>query len=194
MNSIAGFEQSQHVRILILSDSHNNRNAVHRILQQHESQCDAAVFCGDGARDFLSQVTLPCAAVRGNNDSSLCHIHAGTTARTETLNAVEWLVVCGRRIMLTHGHLFYDTERLLLTAQEQQADIVLYGHTHVAQARWHQNLLLLNPGSCSLPREGQLPGFCILSLAMGKTPEYQFYALSATGKSSFYMFSDRANP
>ena len=194
MNSIIGFEQASHANILILSDSHNNRNAVHKILQQHEAHCHAAVFCGDGARDFLSQVSLPCAVVRGNNDSSLCHIHTGTAERIESLNAIEWFTVCGKRIMLTHGHLFYDTMRLVYAAQEQTADIILYGHTHIAHAQWQQNTLLLNPGSCSLPRNGQSPAFCILSLALHKTPEYYFYTLSATGTSSRYTFSDSMNP
>ncbi len=59
----------------------------------------------------------------------------------------------GKRIFLTHGHLFgvkSGTARLLLEARRLGADIALFGHTHQPFcAREPDGLWVMNPGACS---------------------------------------------
>ena len=59
------------------------------------------------------------------------------------------------RIIQTHGHLFqinFSFQKLDLWAQEEDADICLYGHLHIPDAWKEGRTLFLNPGSVSLPR------------------------------------------
>ena len=59
------------------------------------------------------------------------------------------------RIIQTHGHLFqinFSFKSLDLWAQEEDADICLYGHLHIPDAWKEGRTLFLNPGSVSLPR------------------------------------------
>ncbi len=57
------------------------------------------------------------------------------------------------RIFVTHGHL-YSKMSLMMKAKEAKADIVCYGHTHVKELAFHDEMLVLNPGSTTLPRDG----------------------------------------
>jgi len=65
--------------------------------------------------------------------------------------------VCGKKIFLTHGHRYGVKEnlsRLRYKALETGADIVLYGHTHIAKIDFEEGIWYINPGSASLPRDG----------------------------------------
>ena len=61
--------------------------------------------------------------------------------------------LCGKRILFTHGHTYNEKsgrERLKAWAREQNADIVLYGHTHLAETEYDEGVYFVNPGSlCS---------------------------------------------
>jgi putative phosphoesterase len=103
-------------------------------------------FLGDVAGDaatirlLLAQRTpVPLLwAVRGNCD------FATTLPEKLTVEAA------GRKIFATHGHLYgvgYGLERLLLAADAEKADIVLFGHTHRPYCSFERGMFVLNPGA-----------------------------------------------
>ena len=58
--------------------------------------------------------------------------------------------------MLTHGHNYnvnYGLMNLSYKAEEENAQIVLYGHTHRYNVDYINNIFFLNPGSVSRPRD-----------------------------------------
>ncbi len=60
--------------------------------------------------------------------------------------------VQGKKMMVTHGHLFevkYGLNRIIYEAKEINCDVVLFGHTHNAVADYDEGLFILNPGSCN---------------------------------------------
>ena len=64
----------------------------------------------------------------------------------------------GRTIYYTHGHLQrVHTNLFMLLAQAKQygADIVLFGHTHIALVQEIDGVHFFNPGSASRPRAGE---------------------------------------
>lgn len=70
--------------------------------------------------------------------------------------------VGGHKIYMTHSHFFpyrRREERMAATAREKGCDIVLYGHTHVGAITEIDHVLLVNPGSMFLPRDGKDPSF-----------------------------------
>ena len=77
-------------------------------------------------------------------------------------------MVEGYHIFITHGHAYYVSmgeERLIQEAKERDADIVMYGHTHRPSCRKDENLLILNPGSMSYPRqEGRRPSYMLMHI------------------------------
>jgi putative phosphoesterase len=68
------------------------------------------------------------------------------------------LVLEKRRILFVHGHTFQvkqSTDLIVAEAQLVQADVALFGHTHVAMTKYVDGVYLLNPGSVCQPRHGK---------------------------------------
>ena len=63
-----------------------------------------------------------------------------------------------KMIYATHGHI-YNEEHL---PPMKRGDILLHGHTHVLKAERREGYILLNPGSVSLPKEGNVPSYGVL--------------------------------
>ena len=72
----------------------------------------------------------------------------------------------GKTIFFTHGARFGvkgDLNIAKLFARKNEADILLFGHTHVAVTDYDDGLYIMNPGSCGRPREG-LPSYGIIDI------------------------------
>lgn len=44
------------------------------------------------------------------------------------------------------------------------ADIIVYGHSHVGNEEHINNKIIINPGSISQPRDGLAPSFMIIEI------------------------------
>jgi len=144
-------------RILVLSDTHGSKLWMEKALTA-AGRIDEIFHLGDHVRDAVSladQTKLPVSFVKGNCDFG-------------DFPLKEMRVVCGKRILLTHGHQLavkYTLDRLIYAGEEANADAVLYGHTHRAYLEFSGGLLLLNPGSAAEPRDGGKHTAAILSVS-----------------------------
>lgn len=128
------------MKILVVSDTHGN---TFKLLQAHQEAgpVDAIIHLGDGEADtaILEEIeTCPVFKVAGNCD-------IGSAAPRELL--LEWYQ---KRIMVCHGDRYgvkMGLSRLIDQAEAEQIDVVLYGHTHVANQLQHGTTLILNPGT-----------------------------------------------
>jgi putative phosphoesterase len=99
----------------------------------------------------------PVWAVRGNCDL------------TKDVPEALTLVVEGATILLVHGHrqgVKHSLLRLGLYALEEEANLVLFGHTHVPVEELYEGATLYNPGSLGEPRGGK-PTFGIVTVDAG---------------------------
>ncbi len=137
------------MRIVIISDSHRRTGVIDKILT---AQKDAryVFFLGDNAADIedfeylYPDKTFFC--VSGNCDFG------------SMLPSVGVEIINGVKILYTHGHTFgvkYGTQRLLEAALQNGCSLALYGHTHISKIVYEDGLYIVNPGSCSSPREGR---------------------------------------
>lgn len=132
------------MKILLLSDTHGNLSGMQKALEKFGANADYIVHCGDGTRgeakwlrENVRHAGVIC--VRGNCDF------------TDKLKDVEFFEVCSKRIMVTHGHLFgvkYELGNLSYKAEEQGAELVFFGHTHICADETLGNVRMINPGSC----------------------------------------------
>ncbi len=70
-------------------------------------------------------------------------------------------------MFLCHGDSYrvkYGLDMLEKKAKEVRADIVIFGHTHVPLNIKKDNILYINPGSLSLPRDLSRRGFIIINI------------------------------
>ncbi|MGN0443071.1 MAG: YfcE family phosphodiesterase [Acutalibacteraceae bacterium] len=129
------------MRILVMSDSHGNARNVSYAIEQ-ENTAEYIVHLGDGERDMEPHLwaypNKTVIQISGNCD--FC-----------SMNPSSQLFICeGRRIFATHGHPYYvksGLTSLYFAAKEKNADIALFGHTHIAHLEIYNGITFLNPGS-----------------------------------------------
>ena len=68
------------------------------------------------------------------------------------------LVIEGKTFFATHGHV-YNTDHL---PPLKKGDILIHGHTHVLKAENMGDYIWLNPGSVSIPKEGNPRTYAVL--------------------------------
>ena len=129
------------MKLIVFSDSHRELDYMRDVIVREKP--DYVFHLGDHDADaqIISQEfqTLPVAMVRGN-----CDRWSNTP---ETLTPV----LDGVRFFLCHGHTYgvkSGISTAIYAAMEQEADVLLYGHTHIAEQDEVNGLMILNPGSC----------------------------------------------
>ena len=129
--------------IIVMSDSHGDREIVSNIKQRYQGEVDAIFHNGDSELPSSDPIWDGIKVVRGN-----CDYDTGYPERLTTY--LDDIVIAQ-----THGHLYninFTWDRLDLFAQEEDADICLYGHLHRAAAWRNGNTVFINPGSVLQPR------------------------------------------
>lgn len=118
-------------------------------------EADRVVHTGDFTRepvlDAIRAEAGHLLAVAGNNDEAAVRERV---PETRTFDAM------GRRFVVTHGHQQDDTARSLLARQED-ADVLMVGHSHRPEIRDLGEMVEVNPGSYADPRWYQ-PAFAVV--------------------------------
>ena len=132
-------------RVLIVSDSHGLSRELMEIKTRH--QVDYHIHCGDSELEYHSEPLQGYYKVRGNCDFD------------RNFPEEEIIQLDGMKFLVVHGHLHgvkFGHGTLIARAKEVDADVVCYGHTHIALATKEDNHLIINPGSIVYPR-GSFP-------------------------------------
>lgn len=135
------------MKIGVMSDTHGDQAAVRQGIKA-AGPMDMWLHAGDYSQDasYLAKlVNVPVFAARGNCDGQ-------ATAKID-----EFIEVAGKKIWITHGHRYgvkQGVSQLVEWGRHYEVDIVIYGHTHIPDSRWEENLLVFNPGSAAEPRSG----------------------------------------
>lgn len=141
-------------KILILSDTHGLVLPIQEIIQHHPD-CSAIFHCGDSELMNFDPTLKKMHVVRGNCD------YDRTLPNDLTID------IGKHKIYSTHGHLYgvkSSLDQLATKAQSMNADIALYGHSHVAKVDHINGVTLINPGSIAYPRGRKEPTYAILTL------------------------------
>lgn len=146
------------MKILIVSDTHRKHENLNVVLERTQP-VDMVIHLGDaeGEEDYIRELAgCPLEIVAGNNDFFSC------------LPREKELEIGKYRVLITHGHYYYvnagiaDIER---EASARNFDIVMFGHTHRPIIDYAKDIIALNPGSLSYPRqEGKRPSYIMMEL------------------------------
>ena len=142
------------VKILVLSDSHRTMTYMEQAIELEKP--DYVIHLGDHVRDAedLRQLywKLPILSVRGNCDFS-------SDTKEEVLTEYGDF-----RFLVAHGHRYGVKSGLLryaMAAIEKQADVALFGHTHLPYCEQYHGIWMLNPGSCG---SGSRPSYGMIEI------------------------------
>lgn len=147
------------MKILVISDTHGDTRKAEKAIRANRG-IDLMIHLGDyiGDAQKLSALFpgIPIEYVCGNCDFI-----------NNDIPAEKMLEVCGKRIFITHGHRYsvkWGYERLIYRGLEQEADIVLFGHTHIPELMEEGQTYLINPGSTSEPRGYSDASYAIIEI------------------------------
>ncbi|NLV75498.1 MAG: metallophosphoesterase [Tissierellia bacterium] len=134
------------MRIFVVSDTHGNTiDFINKVnsMKKPELFIHLGDYVEDGEK-IEKKTGVETVIVKGNGD----YFHP-------KYNEDEILNIKGKTLLLTHGHnhgVRYGIDRLLYKAYEVGADLVLFGHTHLPFFHEEDGIILVNPGSASMPR------------------------------------------
>lgn len=128
--------------ILMMGDLlyHGPRNPV----PEHYDPKKCAAMYNEYAQEMI--------VIRGNCDAEVDQM----MLKIPVLSPFMIFPIEGRRMVLTHGHHPFSDYFL------EKGNVVLYGHTHVLRAEEEEGIIYLNPGSVSLPKEGNPRTYAML--------------------------------
>ena len=165
------------MKIRFASDIHGSAYYCRKMLEAFErSKAERLVLLGDilyhGPRNDLPKEYAPkeviamlnplrsrIYAVRGNCDTEVDQM----VLQFPILADYALLSFNGRTFYATHGHVFNQDH----LPPVQEGDILIHGHTHVLKAEQVEaegigKITVLNPGSTSIPKEGNPPTYALL--------------------------------
>lgn len=159
------------MKYLIISDIHGSLPRLEQALRFYDEwHCDMLCILGDiinyGPRNGLPEGLDPkgivkrlndmaddIVAIRGNCDSEVDQMLLSFPIMADSMMLVDE----GRRIFLTHGHIYNKVNR-----PRGRVDAIIYGHTHLWELEREEDVVVCNTGSVTFPKGGNPPTFALL--------------------------------
>ena len=159
------------MKLMFASDIHGSRSACEAVLNAYKAEgAERLILLGDllyhGPRNDLPREYAPkqvismlkdmkkeIYAVRGNCEAEVDQM----VLQFPVMADYCILNLDGRTFYATHGHIYNENNLPPI----QEGDILIHGHTHVLKAEQKEGYVLLNPGSVSIPKEGNPPTYAI---------------------------------
>ncbi|NRD76036.1 metallophosphoesterase [Bacillus sp. BRMEA1] len=141
-------------KVLVVSDSHGLSKELEVVRERHLQDVDFMIHCGDSQLMPDDKAMTGYLTVMGNCDFSGYPMES-------------MIELDGKKIFVTHGHRYSvktSLMNLIYKAEEVDADIVFFGHSHILGAEVIGGRLFINPGSIRLPRERFEKTYVILEL------------------------------
>lgn len=155
------------MKFIAISDIHGIKTNLPKIKEKfNELKCDKLVVLGDlfyiGPRnqmiegydieyvkDFLNSFKDKIICIKGNCDSEVDSL----VCKFPIINELGMISTINEDIYLTHGHLFNESNWSVTYST------LIYGHLHVPFIKSVETNTYINPGSISLPKNGNKPSY-----------------------------------
>ena len=139
------------MKYMFASDIHGSAYYCRKMLDAFEKEgAERLVLLGD----LLNAMKDKIYAVRGNCEAEVDQMVLEFPVMADYCI----LAIDGKTFYATHGHVYNQNNLPPLC----EGDILIHGHTHVLKAEQMEGYILLNPGSVSIPKEGNPPTYAVL--------------------------------
>lgn len=146
------------MKILVVSDTHRRNENYFKVIEKL-GKIDLVIHCGDaeGSEYAISEgAGCETLIVMGNND-----FFSKLPREIET-------TIGKYKVWITHGHNYYvsmNSEIIKEEAIRRGVDIVFYGHSHRPVVEIEKDVIAVNPGSLSYPRQdGKRPSYVVMDI------------------------------
>ncbi|MBC6696446.1 phosphodiesterase [Terrisporobacter mayombei] len=152
------------MKIGVMSDTHGSLLYLEKALDVL-SDCDILLHIGDvlyhGPRNDLPEGYNPKAVVEKINSlDNITIVKGNCDADVDQMvinHAIEGPFVHKKidniSVLMYHGYTL-SREEMMAQARELGVDILILGHTHIKELNVDKDLIVLNPGSTSIPKDG----------------------------------------
>ena len=154
------------MKIIIFSDSHGDVDTMCGVVEKENP--DMIIHLGDSIID-ANQLNDKFPGVK------MIKVLGGIDSQKENENWIQYVDIYGKRLMLTHGHTFIDDEKTktnfegitnMFLSDRNNADIILFGHTHEPFILCSDGKWIMNPGCiCQVP--SCIPGHKVIDATYG---------------------------
>lgn len=139
--------------IAIISDTHRMDRYIN-LAKELIKEADILIHLGDNVEDV---------DILESGFSGEIYVVSGNCDYSNKYPKERIIEINGKKIFFTHGDIYgvkNGLNNIYFKGRELEADIVLFGHTHEAMIEKANDMILMNPGSISLPRlKGRYIGF-----------------------------------
>jgi len=146
------------MKIAVVSDTHHRTKSIIKKLKDIKN-LDLIIHLGDMVKDAYkieNEIGVEVIKVKGN-----CDYNVFDEKEEMILNYKK------RKFFITHGHKYnikYDFNQLYYKAKEIEADVVIFGHTHIPSSETVEDIIFFNPGSTTIPRTQKGKTFGIVEI------------------------------
>ncbi len=162
------------MKIIVLGDTHRYTSSIDAI-KDVLTKADLVIHTGDNYDDMLyiqRKYNKNTIGVKGNCDWNIEAIRE----RLEVIN--------NKRIYIVHGHkhgVKNGLSGIFYKGKEMNADLVIFGHSHMSFYCQEEGMIILNPGSLSLPRGNATKSYAVVEI--GDTIKVEIVELGDYDKS-----------
>lgn len=152
------------MKVVVFSDAHGNKDAIKRLIEFHPD-AEYIISLGDSELKHSFLQDLEILAIKGNYPRDGGFVFERT------------LEVEGKKLFLTHGHKYgvsTNMRKLLAKGMETDADLILYGHTHIPKFDNVAGIFYMNPGSLVSQRSNVEPSYLVFNIEKDKEITYKF--------------------
>ena len=158
------FQGGKYMKIGVMSDTHGSLLYLDKALEVL-SDCDILLHNGDilyhGPRNDLPKGYNPKAVVERINSLNNITIAKGNCDADVDQMVINHPIeapfvhkkIDNISVLMDHGYQ-KSREELMKEARDLSVDILILGHTHVKELSVDKDLIVLNPGSTSIPKDG----------------------------------------
>lgn len=159
------------MKLMIASDIHGSLYYAKKTVEKYrEEKADKLILLGDllyhgprndlprdydpkGVIALLNSIKKEILAVRGNCEAEVDQMVLEFPVMAEYMI----IYINNRMIFVTHGHKFNTANPPML----KDGDVLLHGHTHIQAMEKADNYYYINPGSVSIPKNGNKNSYMI---------------------------------
>lgn len=159
------------MKMIIASDIHGSAYYCEKLLCAYRAQCaDKLLLLGDilyhGPRNDLPRDYAPKAVIGMLNgiDSGIICVRGNCDTEVDQMVLdfpilADYAVIADEftTMYATHGHIYHPQNLPKISG----ADVLLYGHTHIPKCETVGDVVCINPGSVSIPKENSHHGYIL---------------------------------
>lgn len=171
------------MKLMFASDIHGSAYYCRKMLEAWEKEKpERLILLGDilyhGPRNDLPKEYAPKEVIALLNPmkNEICAVRGNCEAEVDQM-VLDFPVMADYCIIIEESHTIYATHGHIYNENNlpplKNGDVLIHGHTHVLRADRKEYYTLLNPGSVSIPKEGNPPSYGILEDGIFQVKDFE---------------------